>query len=169
MIHGKSEIRDAYRDDTTAQTYISQRFERPLGALLHARQVAAVHPAPRAGRSMAVLEIAPGPARVTADVTSDLAGHGTLVDSSREMLREAARRLGPATPWRFIQGDVFNLPLSGTFNLVYSFRLLRHFEKADRQAIYRQVAAVTRPGAHFVFDAVNQTVSAALRAKAEPG
>ena len=169
MIRGRSEIRDAYRDDVTAREYISHRFERPLGALLHARQVAAVRRILRTGHAIAVLEIAPGPARVTVDVTSDVAGRGTLVDSSREMLREAARRLGRATPWRLIQGDVFNLPLCGTFDLVYSFRLIRHFERAERQAIYRQVAAVTRPGARFVFDAVNQTVSAVLRARARPG
>ena len=42
MIKGHDAIRQAYRDETVAREYVDTRFREPLGALLHARQVAAV-------------------------------------------------------------------------------------------------------------------------------
>lgn len=169
MIQGSRDIRNAYRDEATAQQYIARRFRQPLGALLHQRQVAAIKRIFREERPTSVLELAPGPARITADVTPDLPGTGVLVDASAEMLSEARRRLGPVSPWHLIQADVFALPLRLRFDAIYSFRLIRHFDGAQRAAIYGQIAAITRPGGVLVFDAVNVKVSAPLRARARPG
>ena len=57
---------------------------------------------------------------------------------------------------RLVQADAFQLPFKTPFDLVYSFRLIRHFERPDRLRLYRQIAAVLRPGGRLVFDAVNE-------------
>ena len=68
MISGVDGIRAAYQDAGVARRYVEERFRTPLGALLHDRQsqvlrsVIAAHAAPD------VLEIAPGPARLTTSV-----------------------------------------------------------------------------------------------------
>jgi SAM-dependent methyltransferase len=170
MISGHLGIREAYRDDTVARRYVDTRFREPLGAMLHARQVAAVTRLLRTERPRRVLEIAPGPGRLTVDISPALHGQGTLVEASAQMLAEARRRLGAASSrWRMVQGDAFHLPVGESFDFVYAFRLIRHFRAAERALIYRQIAAALRPGGWFVFDAVNEVVSAPLRARAAAG
>ena len=40
MIRGSLQVREAFRDERVADRYVDERFREPLGALLHARQVA---------------------------------------------------------------------------------------------------------------------------------
>jgi ubiquinone/menaquinone biosynthesis C-methylase UbiE len=172
MISGRLGIRNAYRDERVAREYVNTRFVEPLGALLHARQVNAVRQAIASHRAQRVLEIAPGPGRLTVDVMPAVERQGALavlVEASAQMLAEARARLGDQRCCRLLQGDAFNLPLGAAFDLVYVFRLIRHFRAAERGAIYRQIAKVLKPGGILIFDAVNETVSAPLRANAHAG
>ena len=171
MISGIDGIRAAYQDAGVARRYVEERFTTPLGALLHERQsqvlrsVIAAHAAPD------VLEIAPGPARLTTTVI-DVAGQLTLLDASAEMLGEAKRRLAAATVdtrYTLVRGDAFCLPFPSRFDLVYSFRLIRHFGAEDRLRLYREAARVLKPGGRLVFDAVNQRVYEPMRAFADGG
>ena len=85
-----------------------------------------------------VLEIAPGPGRLTVDVMPAVERQGAravLVEASAQMLAEARLRLGDPKCCRLVQGDAFNLPLGAVFDLVYVFRLIRHFRAAERGAI----------------------------------
>src|SRR5262245_6306968 len=171
MSSGHIGIRNAYRDERVAREYVDARFVEPLGALLHARQVEAVCQAIERRNVRRVLEIAPGPGRLTVDVMPAVQRQGAvavLVEASAPMLAEAHLRLGDPGCCRLLQGDAFNLPLAPVFDLVYVFRLIRHFQAAERGAIYRQIAKVLKPGGTLIFDAVNETVSAPLRANA-PG
>jgi ubiquinone/menaquinone biosynthesis C-methylase UbiE len=151
-----------------AREYRSRRFEQPLGALLHDRQVSAVTRLIREYPPRRVLEIGPGPARLTTEIAR-VVGGGFLVDASAEMLTEARRRLPSDPGWTSIQGDAFSLPFGQSFDMVYSFRLLRHFDLSTRLALYRQIFDVLKPQGWLVFDAVNATVSAPLRVSAAPG
>jgi ubiquinone/menaquinone biosynthesis C-methylase UbiE len=168
LIQGRRAIREAYGDDDVVRTYTDQRFLQPLGALLHRRQVTVVRAVIKAEQPMFVLEIAPGPARVTSDIAAAYAGTGVLVDASAPMLAEARRRLRGAVGWRFLQGDAFMLPLRRPFDLAYSFRLIRHFPAEERRALLRQIRDLLKPGGLLLFDAVNAAVSAPLRAGAAP-
>ena len=163
MIRGVLEIRDAYRSTAVASQYVQERFREPLGELLHARQVDAVASIIERRAPERILEIAPGPARVTFDVARRVNRAWTLVDASAQMLAEARRRLDGGRGWKLVQGDAFALPAAGPFDFVYSFRFVRHFELADRQRCYREVARLLAPGGLFLFDAVNDEVSAPLR------
>src|SRR5712692_4099670 len=169
-LRGRRQIRDAYRAGQVAQPYVDQRFREPLGALLHDRQVKALTRIIRNQAPRRVLEIAPGPARLTVHVAR-LLGSGVIIDTSAQMLTEARRRLGAtgAPGWRIVQGDAFRLPFREAFDLVYSFRLIRHFGRADRGQLYADIAALLRPGGLLVFDAVNEVVSAPIRARSAPG
>ena len=170
MIHGVIALRDAYRDERVAARYIENRFREPLGALLHARQARVLRAIVHEARPREVLEVAPGPARLTVEVARVLDRPGTVIDASPAMLAEARRRLDAAgATWRSVAGDAFALPVHGPFDLVYSFRLIRHFERPERLRLYREMARVLRPGGLFVFDAVNADVSGPIRAAAAPG
>jgi ubiquinone/menaquinone biosynthesis C-methylase UbiE len=168
VISGQKDLQKAYQDEKVAREYVTRRFESDLGALLHTRQVAAVRRVIDEYRVVSAVEIAPGPARVSVDVLPALRS-ATLVDASAQMLAEARRRLaahGVRTPVQFLQADAFSLPLRDTCELVYSFRLIRHFQRADRIRLYQQIHSILKPGGRLVFDAVNVVVSEPLRATA---
>lgn len=168
MIRKPTEIRDAYRDSQVAAEYVDRRFIEPIGALLHARQRDHLKRLVQRTSPASVLEIAPGPARLTIDLAHL---QGIAIDASAEMLQEAKRRLAAAGVhrWRFVQGDVFGLPFRPIFDLVYAFRLIRHFDRTARGLLYQEIATVLRPGGWLVFDAVNERVSMPLRRAAAPG
>jgi len=165
MIEGHKDIREAYRDTHVAREYVARRFREPLGAMLHERQVARMRDVAGTTNPRHVLEIAPGPARVTVDLAPSFATAGVLMDASAQMLAEAQGRLVESGQpgWRLIQGDAFHLPFATSFDLVYSFRLIRHFDDADRGRLYQSIHKVLRPGGLLVFDAVNVTVGRSVR------
>jgi ubiquinone/menaquinone biosynthesis C-methylase UbiE len=169
MIQGSGGIRDAYRRESVVETYVQDRFTQPLGAVLHMRQSAALVRLIEREQPKYVLEIAPGPARLTTDVARVFTGNGVLLDASMPMLLAGRGRLGPLSRWHMVQGDAFALPFRRQFDLVYSFRLIRHFDAAGRANLYAQIARVLRPGGLLVFDVVNEVASAPLRARAAPG
>ena len=170
MIQGVTEIRDAYRNETVAASYVDRRFREPLGALLHRRQANVLKRLIRAHRPERVLEIAPGPARLTVELAPLLGRRLFVMDASQQMLSEATRRLDAiGHPVCAIAGDAFALPIGGTFDLVYTFRLIRHFEREDRLRLYRQIHSTLRPNGMLVFDAVNKLVSAPLRQRFTSG
>jgi ubiquinone/menaquinone biosynthesis C-methylase UbiE len=167
MISGRQELRDAYRDDQVAKEYVERRFQTPLGAFLHNRQAAVLSTVIRDHAIDRAVEIAPGPARLTVETAPQLT-HVTVIDASAQMLGEARRRLaarGVLSRVSLVQADAFRLPVRGTVGLVYSFRLIRHFDRAERIQLYKQAAGILRPGGFLVFDAVNAVVSEALRAQ----
>ena len=169
MIQGAVDLRDAYRDDRVATAYVEERFRAPLGALLHDRQVGALRSVIAASRPERVLEIAPGPARLTVDVAPLLGAPPVVIDASPQMLGQARRRLAAVNQSAsMVEGDAFQLPFSSMFDLVYTFRLIRHFDDGDRARLYQQIGRVLKPGGHLVFDAVNETVSRPLRERAGP-
>ena len=170
MIQGAADLRDAYRDDRVASAYVEERFRAPLGALLHQRQVAAMRSVIGRARPGRVLEIAPGPARLTVDVAPMLGAPPVVIDASPQMLVQARRRLAAVNHRAsLVEGDAFQLPFPAMFDLVYTFRLIRHFDDPDRARLYRQIARVLKPGGYLVFDAVNERVSRPMRERARPG
>lgn len=166
VISGRDDLQKAYQDDRVAREYVDRRFRQPLGALLHDRQVGAVRKLIRDQAIERAVEVAPGPARLTVDI-APLLKHVTLIDASAEMLQEARRRLderGLSGRAQLIQADAFRLPLRTQFDLVYTFRLIRHFERDDRLRLYQAIARVLTKGGWLVFDAVNEVMSRPLRA-----
>lgn len=167
---GADRIRDAYRDAAIAHRYVRERFEHPLGRLLHRQQMKIVRSLVAAQQPGEVLEIAPGPARLTVDIASVLREGVTLIDTSMQMLAEARRALGNAGHrCHLIQGDAFQLPFARQFDFVYSFRFIRHFGDEDRQRLYAQIARALRSRGLFVFDAVNARAAKPVRECAPAG
>jgi ubiquinone/menaquinone biosynthesis C-methylase UbiE len=147
MIQGKEEVKNYYKNTNISHPYINERFSNPLGKLMHLKQVAIVN---KYVRNQNVLEIACGPGRITKDVK--LIRKGVAVDSSDEMLKIARRTL---PHWSISKKDAFNLSIEDTFDVVFSFRFLRHFENDDRKRLYKEIHNVLKPNGILIFDAVN--------------
>jgi ubiquinone/menaquinone biosynthesis C-methylase UbiE len=155
----ETEIQDAYRGEKTASGYVRARFTTPLNRLLHDRQVRAVQRLIRRVRPASILEIAPGPGRITRDVRPG--GELVCLEYNEGMIAQGQAACGDRAVW--VRGNAFQLPFDPGFDLVYSFRFVRHFHRADRDRLYAEVRRVLRPGAYFLMDAVNARVSRRLR------
>jgi ubiquinone/menaquinone biosynthesis C-methylase UbiE len=116
-----------------------------------------------AAQYTSVLEIAPGPGRVTRDIQPT--GRLVCLEYNEGMIAAGRAVCGDKAEW--VQGNAFALPFTELFDFVYSFRFIRHFRRADRERLYAQVRRVLRPGGYFVMDAVNARVSRPLR-EADP-
>jgi len=135
-IRDKAELQQFYDDPEVVATYL-QRKALPLGAVLHARQVAFLNQVIARLRPARLLEVAPGPARLSAELRPVPLAVG--LEFSPRMLAEARRR---TRGWRFV----------------------RRFEPAPRQQLYAELRRVLKPGAHLVLDAQNRLVAGPHRA-----
>ncbi len=160
-----AEVRRYYQQEDVAEKYIRKRFSEPLNVIEHQRQVAVLNQIIREQNCRKILEFAPGPARVTAELAT--AG-GTSIDSSASMLALAQKRMQHAgKKWNFVQGDILNLnqnlDLKAEYDLVFCIRFLLHFQEPEREKIYRQATSSLRPGGYLVFEAMNKKIVSPLR------
>lgn len=161
MLSSEVEIKNAYRGEATASRYVAERFENELNLLLHERQVAAIQRIIDRDRPDRILEIAPGPGRLT----QHLRPSGLLVclEYNEGMINTGRKATPTGSAW--VRGDGFRLPFAAEFDLVYSFRFIRHFHRSPRQRLYDEIRKSLRPGGILLMDAVNRQVSAPLRKK----
>lgn len=147
-----------YRDPHVVDTYLDRRTAQPFNGFLHASQVAFINGALRERRPSRVLEIAPGPGRLTADVDPLPI---VALDASAAMLSVARERLRAKNrPCVLLQGDAFRLPFAAaSFDFVYSLKLIRHFQIEDRLRLYGEIRRVLAPDGVFVLDVQNRAVS----------
>lgn len=160
----ETEIHAAYQGDDVAKRYVADRFLSPLHRLLHGRQVEAVQRTMDTIRPPRVLEIAPGPGRLTRALRPP--GSLTCLEFNEGMIREGRRSCPPAH-CNWVRGNGFQLPFAAVFDLVYSFRFIRHFHREDRERLYEEIRRVLYPGGWLIFDAVNERISRPMR-EADP-
>jgi SAM-dependent methyltransferase len=157
-IRDKGGLQAFYDDPEVVSTYLG-RTSRPIGFVLHERQVAFLNRLIGDLAPARMLEIAPGPARLSTELAPVPVAVG--MDFSPRMLAEARRRLRERRlRWNLVRGDGFALPFAtGAFDLVFSIRFVRRFEPVPRQKLYEEIRRVLRPGGHLVLDAQNRLVA----------
>jgi SAM-dependent methyltransferase len=155
----ETELQEAYRGDMAAAHYSAARFDSALHRLLHDRQVAVLQRLISQVRPRKILEIGPGPGRLTRHIQP--MGLVVCLEYNEGMIQHGRPACGKRTLW--IRGNGFQLPFGQCFDLVYSFRFVRHFHREDRERLYAALRQVLNPRAYFVMDAVNARVSKRLR------
>ncbi len=101
MFAGRERIRIPYQRDDIAEDYIDRRYGRdPFGRALHERQARLLRKVVSRQQVRKLLEIAPGPARLTVYASATECAYG--VEQSAAMLRVAKARLAEfgADGWR---------------------------------------------------------------------
>jgi len=164
QISTELELSGCYKGRELAAGYVEARFVSELMHLLHQRQVAAVQRVFDRRRPAAALEVAPGPGRITRDLSPS--GRLVCLEFNEGMIAEGRAACANGAEW--VQGNAFDLPFEQQFQFVYSFRFIRHFHRTERDRLYEQVRKVLQPGGTLVVDAVNERVSGPLR-KENPG
>jgi ubiquinone/menaquinone biosynthesis C-methylase UbiE len=152
-------LKEFYNDPKVVDSYLKDRIIQPLGSVLHQRQVAFVQRAIDRLAIKRVLDLAPGPATLGADLSPPRLAVG--MDASFNMLQAAGRRTeSRGDRWQLAQGDAYQLPFAtASFDLVYSLRFIRRFDRQRRDGLYAAIKRVLKPGGFFIMDAQNRTVS----------
>jgi SAM-dependent methyltransferase len=160
-------VASLYQDAAVAAAYIDTRFSLSWGRLLHQSQVAALNRVIRKYQPATILEIAPGPARIAADLRG--VRQGLMIEYSEAMLALAKQRLasaGLASVWQLLHYNAFDLAaLQCQCDLLYAFRFIRHFNMEERARLYRGIHACLKPGGLFMLDVVNRHVRDRLDAQ----
>ncbi|GAB6162465.1 hypothetical protein JCM12298_16240 [Desulfothermus naphthae] len=162
-ISDKKNIKKYYQNEICAQKYVKERFTFPLGKILHEKQVSVINRYILLTSSKKILELACGPGRITQDVEVPANVKCVAVDASDEMLKIAKEKLQGKKHWILRKEDIFLMELGERFDLIYSFRFVRHFRKRDRIKIYETVKKHLLDKGIFIFDVVNKEISLPLR------
>ena len=161
MISKRQFIKEYYTKKEIADRYVSSRFKDPLNVVEHLSQVRFVNKVISKYTCNNVLEVAPGPARITEHI---FLNRGTAIDSSDEMITRAKTRMRTAGKnWEFIKGDAFNMNFSKKFDLIYTFRFLLHFKLRDRAKLYSKCSEALKPNGYLVFEVMNRDCVFPLR------
>lgn len=158
------EIQSAYQGLELAKRYVGDRFTSELTRLLHEKQVDLVQSYIDRTQPVRLLEIAPGPGRLTREIRAPK--EHIVLEFNEGMIAAGRPLCAPKTQW--IRGNAFALPFDPTasFDLVYTFRFVRHFKRPDRDRIYEQIHSCLAPGGWLVLDVVNAVASRPLRREA---
>jgi len=162
-ISDKRKIKKYYQNEICALKYVNERFTFPLGKILHEKQVSVVNRYISLTNSKKILELACGPGRITQDVEVPANVKCVAVDASDEMLKIAKEKLQGKKRWILRKEDIFLMELEERFDLIFSFRFVRHFRKKDRTKIYGTVKKHLIDKGIFIFDVVNKEISLPLR------
>lgn len=158
-----------YESGDIAGSYLDKRMQFSWQRMLHDRQVAILKDAFQRASPQRVLEVAPGPARLSVELPG--VRRGTMVENSEEMIAIARNRLqraGLAAAWEVICGNAFELTKhvpADSFDFAYTFRFLRHFRTPEREQLYDMLRQSLRPQGLLVFDVVGETVLKEVEAK----
>lgn len=157
-VKGEEVMKGRWNDRGIAEHYTQNRFSEPVWEFMHKKEVRVVNELIKPG--MKILDLATGPARVAKDLKGEFSG--VAVDYAEEML-EVAKKLLDGAKWKIQKEDAFALSFPDkTFDLVTSFRFVRHFEKSDRIRIYNEVKRVLKDDGLFVFEALNKKMDKTL-------
>ena len=78
-----------------------------------------------------------------------------LLDYAQHLLDQAQSNLKSAKPIRFVQGDLYKLPLDSlSVDMVMSVRTMHHL--ADPKQFFSEIFRVLTPGGVFIFEIPNQ-------------
>ncbi len=140
-----------YKDPEITGRYLRERFFHPRGMHMHDKQTKFVNHVIKDYNVKKILDVACGPARVGVKLKGFEEAYG--IDSSEEMLRIARSR---TKSWRFFKMDAFNPDFEDkTFDMIISFRFLRHQKKDRRERLYRQFRRLLKDGGLLILDAPN--------------
>jgi ubiquinone/menaquinone biosynthesis C-methylase UbiE len=158
-ISSVDDIKGFYNDPEVVGKYLEKRTAQPLNSVLHKLQVTFIKQVIESCSVMRVLDLAPGPARLSAEFNSPPLA--VALDFSPNMLREARRRIVDCGQrWHLVQGDGYHLPFATeSFDLVYSVRFIRRFDRPQRDKLYAEIKRALRPEGFFIMDAQNRLVA----------
>lgn len=117
-------------------------------------------------RKLEILDIAAGEGRISEVLINY--GNVTVLENSVSMLKVLLERINGQETLTLINGDFLHLNLDNynqKFDVITSFRFVRHFEYRERQSIYKKINELLSAQGIFLFDVPNKAAEIKLRDK----
>jgi len=157
LAYDEKDVSALYQDSAVASKYIQDRFVLAWQRLLHETQVRSLQRSIRLFNPSNILEIAPGPARLSSELMD--ISNGTMLEYSLEMINVARARLQERkllNAWNIVHGNAFELKdCPGPFDFIFTFRFIRHFDMEHRVRLYAAIYSRLKPHGILMFDVVN--------------
>ncbi len=147
MIKNKKLVAKKYQDDNVSKRYLSTRYNHSFFQLENEIQLKVINKYIKNN----FIEIAPGVGRISSKIKPNIT-QGVLVEYSPSMIKE----LKKVTKFDIKHQDFFKFKASKKFNFGFSFRFIRHFDREDRDLIYKNIHSSLRDNSLFVFDVINK-------------
>ncbi len=156
LVKGPAEIKAYYSQFEIAENYNNDRFMQfPENCidLLERTSIGVMIQDRFKGAEINILDIAPGDGRI---MQEDLKyGKCLGVDSSEAMLRLMKKRFQDNKNLQTKTADYFEDTVEGEFDVITTFRYIRHFEYYQRKILYRKIRENMTARGMFIFDVPN--------------
>lgn len=164
LVKGNDNIKYYYSQQKIAENYNDDRFKDYPMNLYNAFEREAVDVIIESlftTKDLTLLDIATGDGRILDRLTKY--GECSALDNSKEMLKIVLNKYGDSENLKIIKGDYFNYELTDKFDVITSFRYIRHFEYSERKKIYEKIKLNLKDNGVFIFDIPNIEVELKLR------
>lgn len=167
LVKGRAEMKQYYSKMETARNYHQERFVRyPQNCMdfLERKAVCAmIHDkyGETKQKLLKLLDIAPGDGRITQELVK--LGDCTAVDASAAMLDVLKERLGRDIGLRMIHADYFEEAIGEQYDVITTFRYIRHFEYALRKELYKKIHGNLKENGILILDVPNLAFEMKLR------
>lgn len=163
LVKGNSNIKSYYEQQSIAENYNADRFEQFPMNLYNAFEKKAVNIIIQKefeGKQLSLLDIATGDGRILGELTRY--GEVTALDNSHEMLKIVQSKFSDSNV-NLIQGDYLEDELQNKYDVITTFRYIRHFQYEERKKIYSRIKNNLKDDGLFIFDVPNIEVELKLR------
>ena len=145
-----NELQNHYSKKQIAIQYMNRRLGYPIGKYRHIVQVNAIENVIKKYAIKKVIEIAPGPGRLTKEIKVE---KGLAIDSSPEML-ELAKQCIDQSCWKLKLGNALDFSVDEEYEMAMSFRFVWHLDKEKRIKLYSNIASALKGNGIWMFDAL---------------
>lgn len=156
LVIGRENIKKYYSQFSVAEHYTEQRFSsiHDKGLDLFERlSIDHLIKSIKKKEVLHILDIASGDGRI---LQEDLKfGECIAMDASEPMLNLVSERFVKYDNLKTIKGDYFTDLISGEFDVITTFRYIRHFSYSERKTLYNKIRANLKEDGLLIFDVPN--------------
>ena len=166
LVRGNDNIKKYYESQSIVSNYESARFaEYPMNVVNELEQIAVDEilkiEKGKVKQDTQILDISTGTGRILEKLVDK--GQCTVIDNSSEMLKVIIDKFGETSKLNLVKGDFLEVKVNGTFDIITSFRYIRHFEHKERNIILNKIKTLLNENGLLIFDVPNLKTEVALR------
>lgn len=166
LVRGNKQIKSYYEAQSIVENYEETRFETYPMSVVNELERIAVDEMLKfylKGRpeTTQILDIASGTGRILEKLLDK--GCCTVIDNSQEMLKVIMNKFGDCKKLNLIKDDFLEASIHNKFDVITSFRYIRHFGNDERKVIFNKIASLLNPNGLLIFDVPNLKAEVALR------
>lgn len=165
LVKSNENIKQYYENQSIAVDYDKDRFiSYPMNVVNELERVYVdeiVNLELKNKKDLKMLDIATGTGRILDKLVNK--GLCAAIDNSDEMLNIIKSRFENIGDLSLLKGDFLELNIDSKFDIITSFRYIRHFDNKERQIIFQKIQNILNQEGLLIFDVPNLSSEIELR------